>query len=301
MTRELVLEQLNKLLGAENVFADEPMSNRCTFRIGGEADFFVTPSSAQQIAGVVDFAKKENIPYFVMGNGSNLLVSDNGYRGIIINIGKNMSDVTVDGNTVTAMAGATLAKIASSAAKNSLTGLEFASGIPGTVGGALCMNAGAYGGEMKDVVVSTTYLDKDGNICTATGAEHRFGYRTSMFGSGEIIISTVMELKKGNENEIISLMADFNDRRRSKQPLEYPSAGSTFKRPEGHFAGKLIEDAGLKGYTVGGAQVSVKHSGFVINSGSATCEDVKKLIEHIQKTVYDKFSVKLETEVKFLN
>ena len=301
MTGELLLEQLNKLLGAENVFVDELMSTRCTFRIGGEADFFVTPSSAQQIAGVVDFAKKENIPYFVMGNGSNLLVSDNGYRGIIINIGKNMSDVTVDGNTVTAMAGATLAKIASSAAKNSLTGLEFASGIPGTVGGALCMNAGAYGGEMKDVVVSTTYLDKDGNICTATGAEHRFGYRTSMFGSGEIIISTVMELKKGNENEIISLMADFNDRRRSKQPLEYPSAGSTFKRPEGYFAGKLIEDAGLKGYTVGGAQVSVKHSGFVINSGSATCEDVKKLIEHIQKTVYDKFSVKLETEVKFLN
>ena len=301
MTRELVLEQLNKLLGAENVFADEPMSNRCTFRIGGEADFFVTPSSAQQIAGVVDFAKKENIPYFVMGNGSNLLVSDSGYRGIIINIGKNMSEVTVEGNTVKAMAGATLAKIASSAAKNSLTGLEFASGIPGTVGGALCMNAGAYGGEMKDVVVSTTYLDKDGNICTATGEEHRFGYRTSMFGSGEIIISTVMELKKGNENEIISLMADFNDRRRSKQPLEYPSAGSTFKRPEGYFAGKLIEDAGLKGYTVGGAQVSSKHSGFVINSGSATCEDVKKLIEHIQKTVYDKFSVKLETEVKFLN
>ena len=220
MTRELVLEQLNKLLGAENVFADEPMSNRCTFRIGGEADFFVTPSSAQQIAGVVDFAKKENIPYFVMGNGSNLLVSDNGYRGIIINIGKNMSDVTVDGNTVTAMAGATLAKIASSAAKNSLTGLEFASGIPGTEGGALCMNAGAYGGEMKDVVVSTTYLDKDGNVCTATGAEHRFGYRTSMFGGGEIIISTVMELKKGNSDEISSLMADFNDRRRSKQPLE---------------------------------------------------------------------------------
>ena len=301
MNRELVTEQLNKLLGADNVLTDEPMSRHCSFRIGGNADFFVMPSGAQQVADTVAYAKREGLPYFVTGNGSNLLVSDEGFRGIIINIGKNMSDITVDGNRITAMAGATLAKIASVAASVGLAGMEFASGIPGTLGGAVYMNAGAYGGEMKDVVVTTQYLDDDGVVKEITGADHLFGYRTSVFYRGGIVLGSVMELKYGDRDEINALMADFNNRRRTKQPLEYPSAGSTFKRPEGYFAGKLIEDAGLKGYSVGGACVSQKHSGFVINAGGATCADVLTLIEHIQRVVYEKFGVKLETEVKYLS
>lgn len=300
MIDELVLKQLNKLLGAENVLTDEPMSKHCTFRIGGNADYFVTPCNVSQVKSVVDFARDNGIAYFVTGNGSNLLVSDDGYRGIIISIGKNMSDVSVNGNTITVMAGATLAKVASVAAKHSLKGFEFASGIPGTVGGALYMNAGAYGGEMKDVVKSTTYLDKDGSVRTISNDEHCFGYRRSIFLGGGIILSTELELAEGNIDEINALMADFNDRRRTKQPLDYPSAGSTFKRPEGHFAGKLIEDAGLKGFAIGGACVSQKHSGFVINTGDATCADVQKLIEHIQNIVFQKYGVKLETEVKYL-
>ncbi|MBQ8525380.1 MAG: UDP-N-acetylmuramate dehydrogenase [Clostridia bacterium] len=300
MNRELVLAQLNKLLGAENVLTDEPMSKHCTFRIGGNADFFVTTCSGGQVAAVVDFAKSESIPYFVTGNGSNLLVADKGYRGIVVNIGRNMSDVTVQGNRINAMAGATLARIANIAASNSLAGLEFASGIPGTLGGAVYMNAGAYGGEMKDVVVSTAYLDTDGNIKEIKGQDHCFGYRRSVFADGGIVLSSVMELKQGNKDDIEALMVDFNNRRRTKQPLEYPSAGSTFKRPEGYFAGKLIEDAGLKGAVIGGACVSEKHSGFIINTGGATCEDVLRLIEHTQNVVFDKFGVKLETEVKYL-
>lgn len=300
MNKEYISEQLKNLLGEENVFCNEPMSKHCTFRIGGEAAFFVTPCSSEQIASAVDFAKKEDIPCFVTGNGSNLLISDDGYDGIIINIGKNMSDVVVEGTTIKAMAGATLAKIAGAAAAKGLTGLEFASGIPGTLGGAVYMNAGAYGGEMKDVVVSTTYLDADGCIREMTGSNHSFGYRTSAFTGGGIVLSSVMELKEGNKDEINALMAELNNRRRTKQPLEYPSAGSTFKRPEGYFAGKLIEDAGLRGYSIGDACVSEKHCGFVVNKGNATCKDILALIAYVQKTVYEKFSVKLETEVKFL-
>ena len=300
MNRDLVLKQLNSLLGAENVLTDEPMSKHCTFRIGGNADFFVSPCSGEQIARLVDLAKNENILYFVTGNGSNLLVSDKGYRGIIINIGKNMSSVSVEGNMITAQSGATLSRIAHKAASNGLSGLEFASGIPGTLGGAVYMNAGAYGGEMKDVVVSTEYLDTDGCIKTIHGEDHLFGYRNSFFSSGGIVLSATMKLSEANKEDIQALMADFNNRRRTKQPLEYPSAGSTFKRPEGYFAGKLIEDAGLKGYSVGGACVSEKHSGFVINTGNATCSDVLELIDHIRKTVYEIFGVELETEVKHL-
>lgn len=300
MNRDLVLKQLKSLLGAENILTDEPMSNHCTFRIGGNADFFVSPCNGEQIAEIVRIANEENIPYFVTGNGSNLLVSDKGYRGIIINIGKNMSSVTLNGNIMTAGAGATLARIAHKAASNGLTGLEFASGIPGTLGGAVYMNAGAYGGEMKDVVIRTEYLDTDGNVKTVSGDSHHFGYRKSVFSDGGIVLSAVMELKYGDKEDIQALMADFNNRRRSKQPLEYPSAGSTFKRPEGYFAGKLIEDAGLKGYSVGGACVSEKHSGFVINTGDASCTDVLELIDYIKKTVYEKFGVELETEVKYL-
>ncbi len=295
-----IFDTLVKIAGSSNVFKDEPMKNRCTFKTGGNAAYFAEPSSAQQVADIVKYAKENDIPFFVVGNGSNLLVSDFGYDGIVVCIGKNMSDVTVLGTRVSAMAGATLAKVASVAAKNSLTGFEFASGIPGTVGGAVYMNAGAYGGEIKDVAVKTTYIDEFGNIATVEGKNHQFGYRTSLFKNDGIVVECEFEFKKGDAHHIAALMADFNNRRKQKQPLEYPSAGSTFKRPEGYFAGKLIEDSGLGGYTIGGASVSQKHKGFVINNGNATTADIVSLICHIQKTVYKNYGVLLEPEVQFL-
>ncbi len=295
-----IFDTLVKIVGSSNVFKDEPMKNRCTFKTGGNAAYFAEPASAEQVADIVKYAKENDIPFFVAGNGSNLLVSDLGYNGIIICIGKNMSDVKVSGGKVTAMAGATLAKVASAALANSLTGFEFASGIPGTVGGAVYMNAGAYGGEIKDVAVKTTYIDALGNIATVEGAKHNFGYRTSVFKNGGIVIECEFELKNGDANQIRALMTDFNNRRKEKQPLEYPSAGSTFKRPEGHFAGKLIEDSKLGGYSIGGAAVSDKHKGFVINKGDATTADIMALICHVQKTVYQKYGVLLEPEVQFV-
>ncbi len=300
MDREFVYNSIVKIVGENNVQYDVPMSRYCTFRTGGNASVFASPESASQLMDIVNFARSNSIPYFVIGNGSNLLVDDEGYDGLIIHIGKNMSKVDVVDNVVIAMAGATLAKVASEALANGLSGLEFASGIPGTVGGAVYMNAGAYGGEMKDVVVATTYVDKNGHMGMVRGQEHKFGYRKSVFGQGDVILMTTFELQYGDRDEISSKMGDFNQRRRDKQPLELPSAGSTFKRPEGYFAGKLIEDSGLRGYSIGGAQVSEKHCGFVVNKGGATTEDILKLIAHIQDTVFQKFGVKLETEVKYL-
>jgi len=297
---DFVLDSLLKILPKDNILKDEPMKNRCTFKTGGNASYFVMPQNTKELTGVLGFSKENNIPYFVIGNGSNLLVGDNGYDGIIICIGKNMSDVKVEGTKITAMAGATLAKVASVALKHSLCGFEFASGIPGTIGGAVYMNAGAYGGEMKQVVVKTKYIDDDGNLKEVSGDGHQFGYRTSVFKSGGIVVECEIQLENGNADQILALMTDFNNRRKDKQPLEYPSAGSTFKRPEGYFAGKLIEDSGLGGYSIGGAQVSEKHKGFVINKGDATTKDIINLIRHIQKTVYDKYQVELETEVRFL-
>ena len=249
---------------------------------------------------IVNFARLGSVPYYVIGNGSNLLVDDDGYDGLIIHIGRNMSKVEVVDNVVIAMAGATLAKTASEALAHGLTGLEFASGIPGSVGGAVYMNAGAYGGEMKDVVSATTYVDKSGHMGMVRGEEHNFGYRKSVFGEGDVILMTTFELEYGDKEEISAKMADFNQRRKDKQPLDMPSAGSTFKRPEGYFAGKLIEDCGLRGYSIGGAQVSEKHCGFVVNEGGATTRDILDLIAYIQETVFEKFGVRLETEVKYL-
>ena len=297
---DFILDGLLKIVQKDNVLKDEPMKNRCTFKTGGNASYFVMPENASQIADTIKFAKDNNIKYFVIGNGSNLLVSDNGFDGIIICIGKNMSDIKVDGTKITASAGATLAKVASVALKNSLCGFEFASGIPGTIGGAVYMNAGAYGGEMSHVVTKTTYVDIDGNIKQVEGDNHLFGYRTSVFKNGGIVVECEIQLQKGVDSEIQALMTDFNNRRKEKQPLEYPSAGSTFKRPEGYFAGKLIEDSGLGGFSIGGAQVSEKHKGFVINKGDATTKDIIDVIRHVQKTVYQNYNVHLETEVRFL-
>ena len=297
---DFILDGLLKIVQKDNVLKDEPMKNRCTFKTGGNASYFVMPENASQVADTIKFAKDNNIKYFVIGNGSNLLVSDDGYDGIIICIGKNMSDIKVEGTKITASAGATLAKVASVALKNSLCGFEFASGIPGTIGGAVYMNAGAYGGEMKQVVTKTTYIDNDGNIKQVEGDNHLFGYRTSVFKNGGIVVECEIQLQKGIDSEIQALMTDFNNRRKEKQPLEYPSAGSTFKRPEGHFAGKLIEDAGLKGYRFGGAMVSEKHAGFVINYDNATATDILNVMDHVKKEVYMRFGVELEPEVKIV-
>ena len=259
-----MLEKLQKLLGEAKVLVNEPMASHTTFRIGGPADYFVMPETVEEVAAVLKLCKEEEMPYFILGNGSNLLVGDKGFRGVVIQLYKNFDELQIEGTTVTAKSGAMLIRVAKESGKAGLTGLEFASGIPGTIGGAMVMNAGAYGGEMKDVVSAVTVLTKDGEIKTLTGDEMNFRYRGSVVeDEGYIVLEAVMELKKGNLEEIQARIEELSIQRKTKQPIEYPSAGSTFKRPEGYFAGKLIQDSGLRGYKVGGAQVSEKHCGFV--------------------------------------
>lgn len=297
-----IIEKLIKVTDAGNVFTSEDMSRHTSFKVGGCADVFVTAKNTEEAADIVRLLLAENIPYTVIGNGSNLLVTDNGYRGCIVCMGRGCDDITVDGTMITAGAGALLSKVANAAYENSLTGLEFASGIPGSVGGAIVMNAGAYGGEMKDVTVSVTMLDADsGEVVTLPADRMRFGYRTSIVKEhAYIVLEAKFNLTAGNRDEIKSCMDDLAQKRRSKQPLEFPSAGSTFKRPEGHFAGKLIEDAGLKGFSVGGAQVSEKHCGFVVNKGGATAGDVLELIDTVKQKVHEQSGVWLEPEVVIL-
>lgn len=294
-----MLERLQKLLGEDMVLVNEPMSSHTTFRIGGPADYFVMPENAEELAEILKICKEENVPYFILGNGSNLLVGDKGFRGVVVQLYKNFDGITIEGTAVTAKAGAMLIRVAKEAGKAGLTGLEFASGIPGTVGGAMVMNAGAYGGEMKDVVTSVTILTKDGEVKKLSGEEMNFRYRGSVIeDEGYIVLEAVMELKEGNVEEIQIRMDELSVQRKTKQPIEYPSAGSTFKRPEGYFAGKLIMDAGLRGYQVGGAQVSEKHCGFVINAGGATAADVMQLMSDVSDKVQQQFGVALEPEVK---
>lgn len=294
-----MLEKLQKLLGGAKVLAKEPMAAHTTFRIGGPADYFVKPETAEELSEVLKLCKEEQMPYFILGNGSNLLVGDRGFRGVVIQLYKNFDGIKIEGNKVTARAGAMLVRVAKEAGKAGLTGLEFASGIPGTIGGAMVMNAGAYGGEMKDVVTAVTVLTKDGELKTLTGEEMNFRYRRSVVeDEGLIVLEAVMELKEGNAEEIQARMDELTVQRKTKQPIEFPSAGSTFKRPEGYFAGKLVQDAGLRGFQVGGAQVSEKHCGFVINAGGATAADVMSLMQQVSDTVNEKFGVTLEPEVK---
>ena len=294
-----MLEKLQKLLGEAKVRMQEPMSSHTTFRIGGPADYFVMPETTEELAEILKLCKEENMPYFILGNGSNLLVGDQGIRGVVIQLYKNFDGLLIEGTKITAKAGAMLIRVAKEAGKAGLTGLEFASGIPGTIGGAMVMNAGAYGGEMKDVVRQVTVLTKDGDIKTLTGEEMNFRYRGSVVeDKGYIVLEAVFELKAGDLEEIQTRIQELSIQRKTKQPIEYPSAGSTFKRPVGYFAGKLIQDAGLRGYSKGGAQVSEKHCGFVINTGGATAADVMQLIQDVSDKVEAQFGVALEPEVK---
>ena len=272
-----------------------------TFRVGGPASYFVTPETEEEVAKVIEVCTQENVPYYIVGNGSNLLVSDQGYEGVIIQIYKQMNRVEITENEIHAQAGALLSMIANRAMEAELTGFEFAAGIPGTLGVACVMNAGAYGGEMKDVLETVTVLTRDGDVKTLTKEELELGYRTSVIAKKDyIVLSAVIRLENGKKEEIKAVMDDLKEKRITKQPLEYPSAGSTFKRPEGYFAGKLIQDAGLRGFQVGGAQVSEKHCGFVVNKDQATAADVMNLMNQVSDKVYEMSGVRLEPEVKRL-
>ena len=277
------------------------MKEYTTFKIGGEADLFLSPSNEEQVAKLVKFCKENEIPYFILGKGSNILVNDKGIRGAVIFTGLINEVEFIDDCTIKCGAGLSLMKLCTIALDNSLSGLEFAFGIPGSVGGAAFMNAGAYGGEMKDVLISCTHVDEDGNIGELSLADMDLSYRHSIYeNNGYVVTSATVRLTKGNADEIKAKMQDFLGRRKSKQPLEYPSAGSTFKRPEGYFAGALIQECNLKGASVGGAQVSEKHAGFVINKGNATAQDVLSLIELVSCTVENEKGVKLNPEVRFI-
>ena len=300
MINQEFYNKLAELVSPESILINEPMNKHTTFRIGGNADVFVSPK-VSQISDIMKLAKEYDVPVTVIGNGSNLLVGDKGVRGLVLSFGKEAEEIVIDGSCMVVAAGALLSRIAAEAAKRSLTGFEFAAGIPGTLGGAIVMNAGAYGGEIKDVLISATVLTPEGEVKELSNTELDLSYRHSCIPEKEyIVLEAVLEFMPSEEADIREKMDDYRKRRVEKQPLEYPSAGSTFKRPEGHFAGKLIEDAQLRGYTVGGAQVSEKHCGFVINKGDATAADVLGLIEDVKKIVYEKFQVELEPEVKMI-
>lgn len=295
-----MIREFEKVLEAGQILENEPLERHTTFRVGGVADLFLTPT-AKQLPQILEIISREQIPLTIIGNGSNLLVGDKGIRGVVIEIGRQMSEVKVEGEYITASAGALLSVTAQKAYQNGLSGMEFAAGIPGSTGGAVVMNAGAYGGEMKDIVASVKALAKDGTLIELSGEEMDFSYRHSCVIEKEyLILEVTFKLKRADKAQILEQMEELKERRISKQPLEYPSAGSTFKRPKGYFAGKLIMDAGLADFTIGGAAVSKKHCGFVINKGGATAADVLAVIRHVQKEVKDQFDVDLETEVKIL-
>lgn len=280
---------------------DVPLKDYTSFKIGGNADVLVFPDTANKVTAVTDFLRSNSIPLLVIGKGSNLLINDGGFRGVVINTCKMDKIELVDDTTIYCQSGASLSRLCRFALENSLTGLEFAFGIPGTAGGAAYMNAGAYGGEMKDVLFRCVHISPDGIVSAYESAELDLSYRHSVYSDKDfIILSLFLKLKKGDKSEIKAKMDDLISRRKDKQPLEFPSAGSTFKRPEGHFAGALIEQCGLKGFTSGGAQVSEKHAGFVVNIGDATAEDVMNVINHCKETVFNHTGVTLEPEVKII-
>lgn len=293
--------KLKNTIEETSIYKSEPMKRHTTFRVGGPADYFVIPKKVEDVQKVVSLCIEMGMPYYILGNGSNLLVSDTGYHGVIIQLYKELGEIQVQGDRIKAQAGALLSKIGNAALAASLTGFEFAAGIPGCVGGAVVMNAGAYGGEMKDILESVIALTPQGDILLLQNDELELGYRTSVIAKRDyIVLEAIFKLEKGEREEIKARMDDLRAKRTTKQPLEYASAGSTFKRPEGYFAGKLIEDAGLRGFTIGGAQVSEKHCGFVINKGDATASDIWSLMNQVSRIVREKFGVELEPEVKRL-
>ena len=296
-----MINKIIKIVGKDYVKENEPMSNHCTFKCGGTAKLYIVPGSIDELVQVISLLREENYPHYVIGNGSNLLVKDEGYDGAIVEVDSRISAIEVVGEEIVADAGAKLSMVAKAAVENDLAGFEFAHGIPGNIGGAAAMNAGAYGAEMKDVLVWVKVIDKEGNIQTIQAEDLDLGYRTSKISKeGLIVLQARIKLEIGNMGEIADIMSLLMSKRKASQPLEYPSAGSTFKRPEGYFAGKLIQDAGLKGFRVGGAMVSEKHSGFVINYDNATASDVLAVISHVQEKVKEQFGVDLETEVKII-
>ncbi|WP_294349178.1 UDP-N-acetylmuramate dehydrogenase [uncultured Clostridium sp.] len=289
-----------KIYSENEMMIDENMSNHIYFKVGGPADILVSPSSIDQLLETLKICKENNIPYYIIGNGSNLLVKDGGIRGVVIKL-VNLNKIQSRGNFIKAEAGVLLKDVSKRAVENSLTGFEFACGIPGSVGGAVFMNAGAYDGEIKNVIKEAEVIDQNGNLIFLDKEQLELGYRTSkVMKENYVVVSALFQLEEGNEEKIQGRVDELTAKREEKQPLEYPSAGSTFKRPEGYFAGKLIQDAGLKGYSIGGAAVSSKHSGFVINKGGATAKDILDLIAHIQKEVKDQFGVDLYPEVRIL-
>ncbi len=295
------IELVKDIVGNDNVFINEKLNKHTTFRVGGAADCLVTPESAEQVSALIMECRRNAIPYYVIGNGSNLLVSDDGFNGIIIKIGRKMSNLSIRDDVITAEAGVLMSAIGSYALGMELTGFEFAAGIPGTLGGGCVMNAGAYGGELKDVLVSVKAITPEGIIRDFSADELELGYRTSIFLDKDyVVLQADIRLNKGNKAVIEARMHELAAMRRSKQPLEFPNAGSTFKRPEGLFAGKLIEDSGLKGKGVGDACVSEKHAGFIINKGNATAQDIYDTIQYVIAEVRERTGVVLEPEVRII-
>ncbi|MFB7304710.1 UDP-N-acetylmuramate dehydrogenase [Heyndrickxia sporothermodurans] len=295
-----IYNKLSAIIDKNNIKTNELLKNHTYTKLGGKADIFLTPTTYEDVQAVVKFAKQENVPFTLLGNGSNLIVKDGGIRGIVILL-ENFNHISVEENYLTAQSGAAIIDASQYALKEKLTGLEFACGIPGTVGGALFMNAGAYGGEIKDVLAHAIVIDCNGEIVKRTAEDLELSYRTSNIPEkGDIVLEAIFKLRPGKYEEIKAVMDDLTFKRESKQPLEYPSCGSVFKRPPGYFAGKLIQDSGLQGKQIGGAQVSTKHAGFIVNKDNATAEEYISLIKYVQKTVKEKFNVELEREVKII-
>ncbi len=297
---DVIYNQLLNIINEKNILRDEYLKNHTYTKLGGKADFFITPETYEEVQNVVKLCRQEQIPLTLIGNGSNLIVRDGGIRGVVLSLIR-LNKISADGTKITAQSGASIIDTSRAALEARLSGLEFACGIPGTVGGAVFMNAGAYGGEVKDVLESVLVVTKEGDIIRRPAADLKLGYRTSKIQTnGDIVLEAIFRLKEGNYEEIKAVMDDLTHRRESKQPLEYPSCGSVFKRPPGYYAGKLIQDSGLQGTRIGGAEVSKKHAGFIVNVDNATASDYIALIEHVQKTVKEKFGVTLEREVRII-
>ncbi|HHT64069.1 MAG: UDP-N-acetylmuramate dehydrogenase [Bacillota bacterium] len=298
---EKLIDFVHRNLILTKIYKNEDMKNHTTFKTGGPADLMIKPGNISELQAVMKYIIKERTPYIVLGHGSNILVSDKGIREVVLKVEDNLNNIQVIGEKIVAEAGALLTDVSFQAQKHGLSGFEFACGIPGTIGGAVVMNAGAYGGEMKGVLEEVQVLTRDGEIRTRKVNELKLGYRTSIIqNNGDIVLKAALSLKKGDKNEIKKLMDELTIRREQNQPLEYPSAGSIFKRPEGYFTGKLIQDAKLSGYQIGGAQISTKHAGFIINKNNATTTDILNIIKHVQEEVKKIFNVDLETEVRFI-